>query len=689
MTAGSSELTLFAEGNSLKTVLSQVSLPCKSSAWLPPAMLLLALSSVFLFDGGRSHFYGEHSHNLLSAERLAIAKNLSIKHHFLMFIAQTLDSDGNTVYIPYNRFPIGGHALIKLAILPFGGDLSAQIYVARALMLLFFAAAAILAYLSLCYLISSRWIALTAILLAFSSSYVLYYNDAIVPDISMSLFAVLLVFHGMVIFEQEGHFRQILLKACAALLLGWHVYALLLPFIAFGLIRELITTRSSGSNPSSALRQLNHSARSLMRSRYLTLGIVALLFGISMLTINFTNEYFALNRETPLTETPSFTSMVRRIGVGPSFFKRMHADYLSWPAFTERQFYRIGMMSLPYAFSPRFLEQQLDAPPRLLVILGMAVSGASLIGLLLVRRYKILLVSLALSGFCWALPMRYNVAYPWHSHEAVFYIGVALTLFSLGLLCLRRLSGDRLIAALSVAALLLFVFSTLRMSQLNDIDQSDELHQALTADFESIRNMTDGKVIQVNAMPRFLKRIRHLNDYYLSGRTILSGNEIVPSARTPDLVVTSVRAEGLASLTPQNRMIFLYEWDGYHRYINEIIEQAGEPLIRSDFDVHLINNTLIYVKDACREVDISAWFFLALYPVDQNDLPDASAQYGFDNLDFPFHDQAVRRNEQCVAITSLPHYDIDRIYTGQYIQRADGSFEHLWESDVSLTEIAR
>ena len=656
-------------------------------AWLPPALLLFALSSVFLFSGDRSHFYREHSHNILSAERLAIAENLSIKHHFLMFTAQTLDSDGNTVYIPYNRFPIGGHALIKLAILPFGGDLSAQVYVARTLMLLFFAAAAVLAYLSLCHLISSRWIALTATLLAFSSPYFLYYNDAIVPDISMSMFAVLLVFHGMAIFEQEGRFLQLLLKACAALLLGWHVYALLLPFIAFGLIRELINARSSGSIPSSALRQLKHAARALMRSRYLTLGIVALLFGISMLTINFTNEYFALNRETPLTKTPSFTSMVNRIGIGQSYFKRRHADYLSWPAFPERQFYRIGMMSLPYAFSSPFVEQRIDAPPRLFVILGIAALGASLIGLLFVRRYKILLASLALSGFCWALPMRYNVAYPWHSHEAVFYIGVALTLFTLGLLCLRRLSGKRFVAALSIVALLLFVFSTLRMAQLNNPNQTDELHQAVIADFESIRNMTDGKVIQVNAMPRFLKRVRNLIAYYLSGRIIISGDETVPSERTPDLVVTSERAAGLASLTPQNRMAFLYEWNAYQRYINETIEQAGEPLIRSDFDVYLNDNTLIYVKDACREGDISEWFFLALYPSDQNDLPDERRQHGFDNLDFRFQDQAVRRNERCIAITSMPDYDIARIYTGQSIQLADGSYEHLWEGDVRLTEV--
>ena len=661
----------------------------QSRAWLPPAMLLLALASVFLFGGDRSHFYREHSHNLLSAERLAISENLSIEHHFLMFTAQTLDAAGNTVYIPYNRFPIGGYALIKLAILPFGDDLSAKIYAARMLMLLFFAAAAVLAYLSLRRIASNPWIALAATLTAFSSAYCLYYNDAVVPDISMSLFAVMLVFHGMVIFEQEDRFLQLLLKACAALLLGWHVYALLLPFIAFGLARELIEPQLGVSAHHGALRRIKRTALSLLRSRYLTLGVAALLFGISILTFNFTNEYFALNRETPLTKIPSFTSMVNRIGGGSSYFKERDADYLTWPAFPERQFYRISTISLPYAFSSSFVEQRIDAPPRLFVGLGIAVSGASLIGLLFVRRHKILLASLALSGFCWALPMRYNVAYPWHSHEAVFYIGVALTLYSLGLLCLRRLSGERFVAALAIAAMLVFVFSALRMSQLNNANQTTELHQAVIADFESIRNMTDGNVIQFNAMPRFLKRVRNLIAYYLVGRTIMSGDETVSSARAPEFVITSERASGLASLTPQNRMIFLYEWGAYHRRIDETIKQAGEPLIRSRFDVYLNGNALIYVKDACRRDDVSDWFFLALYPSNQSDLPAERRRHGFDNLDFRFQDQAVRRDDRCIAITQLPDYDIVRIYTGQSIQLADGSFEHLWEGDVSLTEIAR
>ena len=656
----------------------------RNRAWLPPALLLLALSSVFLFaTNHRGYFNRGGTHSEMSAKNLAIADNLSPEHHFLMFTSQTLDADGRHTYEVYNRFPIGSYALIKLAILPFGDDLSTKIYAARILTMLCFAAAAVLAYLSLRRIAASRWIALTAAPLAFSSAYCLYYIDAISGESVIDLFAVMLVFHGMVIFEQEGRFRQLIIKACAALLLGWHVYALLLPFSAFGLMREIIKARPHISTPSSALYQLQHAARALTRNRYSTLGVVALLFGISMLTFNFTNEYWALNRETPLTELPSFKAMIKRIGVGPP----RHTEYLSWPAFPERQFYRIGIMSLPYKFSPAFVEQYMDAPPQLFVRLGIAVFGASLIGLLFIRRHKILLACLAMSGFCWALPMRYNVAYPWHSHEAIFYIGVTLTLFSLVLLYLRRLSGERFVTALSVAALLIFVLSALRMSQLNNLYRPDKFNKAAIADFQSIRDMTDGKSIQVNSKIR--GHGRRMIDYYLTGRTITYTYRAGLSAARPlDFVATDMRAGGIASLTPQNQMLFLYEWDAYHRYINESIEQAGEPLIRSPFDVYIVDNAMIYVKDACRENEINEKFFLALYPSDKNDLPGYRRQHGFENLDFHFEEQAVWLGKRCIAVASIPEYDITRIYTGQYIKRADGSFEHLWEGEFRPTGTA-
>ena len=665
----------------------------QSRAWLPPALLLLALSSVFILGGDRGHYYQEEEH-----KKLAIAENLSIDRHFLLFIDQTLDAAGNPTYEqPYDRFPaggyslygrfqIGGYALIKLAILPFGNDLSAKIYAARMLMLLCFAAAAVLAYLSLRRITSNRWIALTATLLAFSSPYLLYHNDVVNTEITIDLFAVMLVFHGIVIFEQEWRFPQLLLKTCAALLLGWHVYALLLPFIAFGLIRELIKARSGVSPASGALWRLRHLALSLIRSRHMALGVVALLFGISVLAFNFTNEYFALNRELPLTELPSFKSMISRTGINPNDAEDI-ARYLSWPAFPERQFYRIGMMALPYAFSLPYVELR-EPPPRLFVGLGIALSGASLLGLLFVRRCKIPIASLALSGFCWALPMRHNAAFPWHQFEAIFYIGVTLTLFSLILLYLLKMSSERVVAALSIAALLIFVVSALRMAHLNNANPMAELRESTIEDFEIIRNMADrGKVIQTYAMPRLYKGIT-IFAYYLSGRFGISANETAPPARPPDFVITSVRLNGLDSLTPQNQMIFLYEWDDYHNYIDEIIESA-EPPIRSGFDVHLIGNGLMYAKDHCSANDISEKFFLALFPADKRDLPDSHRQHGFHNLDFYFEQHAIRGGDRCIAITPLPDYDIARIQTGQFIPMSDGSYQHLWEGEIQSTETTR
>ena len=216
------------------------------------------------------------------------------------------------------------------------------------LMLLFFAAAAVLAYQALSRLTPDRWIALTATLLAFSSPYCLYYSDMINPETVMDLFGVMLTFHGMVVFVQEDRFRQLLGKACAALLLGWHVFALLLTFIILGMATELARAFSRlnrvNVEPVAALRP-----PFALAGRYLTLGVVPLLFGSSLLALNFTNEYFALNGNQSWTDLPSFQSMLDRTGQNPDY-NALHADVLAWPFFLERLFSHIGSgISVPFS----------------------------------------------------------------------------------------------------------------------------------------------------------------------------------------------------------------------------------------------------------------------------------------------------------------------------------------------------
>ena len=104
---------------------------------------------------------------------------------------------------------------------------------------------------------------------------------------------------------------------------------------------------------------------------------------------------------------------------------------------------------------------------------------------------------------------------------------------------------------------------------------------------------------------------------------------------------------------------------------------ASQPIVRSNFDLHLNDNSLHYVRDTCRPDDIQARFFLHILPHDTNDLPQHRQQYGFDNLDFAFYEHGVRFDGKCLASVPLPDYPIARINTGQWI-RGEGK---LWEGE--------
>ena len=526
-----------------------------ASPWLPLALLLLALSTTFLLGHDRGHFYRPGAHDWNSSRGLAIAENLSFKHNLLLFDFQTVDAEGAPFYMPYGRYPLGGFALIKLAILPFGQDLSAKIYAGRILMLLLFAAMAILAYHALSRLTSNRWIGLTATLLAFSSHYSLYYSDKISAGVTIGVVGVMLTFHGMVFFVLEGHFRPLLIKTGAALLLGWHVFALLLLFIVFGLAHEIIRTWAIAST-----RSLLGTLKCLIRSRYMRLGVFALLFGTVGVSFNLANEYLALDKR-PLRQIPSLKSLLERTGVDDKY-DDVYDDQLAWMPFLREQFRRISVMSLPSSlpgYVVNVLGKRQSAPIEELqgVVIGIFAVSACLVGLAF-SPHKSLLAPLALFNFCWALPLRRSVFL--HSHEALFYIGIPLVLFSLVLLYLRKLAkDDRLIACFAAAALGVFVLSNFRISLVGHDAQAAQFQETMIDDFEVIREITSGKVVFVplstaDEMVRFAGA-RFAVEYYLAGSVLLY-NEHPGHA---DFVLSRERKEGPTLLTPDNRLMFLYD----------------------------------------------------------------------------------------------------------------------------------
>ncbi len=656
------------------------------SGRFPLLLLLLALSTLFLCNVDKGYLYRPGLHDLNTIRNLAMAENLSPDHRFRLLRGWYMGPDSAPAYDMYSRFPMGGYVLIKLAILPFGNDLSASILAARILMLLLFSAAAVLAFHSLVRITSRGWVALAATLAAFSSYYMLFYGDAVCEEGSVDLFAVMLVFHGMVVFVQEGRFRQLLAKTLVALLLGWHVYAFLLPFILLGLGSKAVRAWKDGT-----AAWLRSAGAAVLRSRYTALGLAALLFGAAVLGFNFANEYTAFGGETAVTELPSFRSMLRQTGLD-----RDSASVGWWLHFLRGQFYRVRVASVPLALtdwgaglrgwfpSVPYSGSGLSGPELslhlLLLLLSVAASAVvvRLARRLLPRRRRMPLAVLGLSGFFWALPMRYNVAPLGHDHEALYYVGVPLVLYSLLLLYVHQRWGHGPVVGLAVAALLAFVVSAFQMYQRWIPDaRAAEVQRTAMSELGAIRETTRGKVVLVldsvePGRSTHVTRPRYAWNYYLAGSILTYARAVEAGARAADFIVTPDRVESGALLTPGNERVFLYGSAGIddlvesYRAVYRQVVSSGAPVARSHFDVYLGDDALTFVREPCVREDVRYWIVMSAVPEDLKDLPGwRRLQVGSDHLVFKSSRFPMLFEEKCMAVLPLPDYPVSRIRAAQ------------------------
>ena len=664
-------------------------------AALPLVLLLLALSALFLFGGERELFYRGGLHDWNSSRALLFAENLSFQDNLLVFFYRSRDADGSVSYPePYNRFPLGGYALIKLATLPFGDtDFRAQIYAARILMLLLFSAAAVLAYHSLSRITGSRWDALTATLLAFSSYYLLYYSDKIYNEITIDLFGVMMVFHGMVIYVQERRFRQLLVKSGLALLLGWHAYAILMAFVVLGLAADLLKARHIISTHPFMLCNLKQAVATLRRSRYLLLGLATLLFGVAILASNFGREYFALSGEVPFRELPSVISAAKRLSLisTPDYYPTV--ELLKPERLVLDQFYRIAVITLPYAINPYEIKgyyprYNCDDYPAIAV--GILALGFGLAGLVGIRRRParaLLLGTLFAAGLCWAVVVRGNIV--GHDHESVFHIGIPLAGFTLALLGLRRWSGGRLAPYFAVVALVAFVISVSEMAGVGESRKELAVEAGHMDDYAAIRELADdGRAIYIphhyraSGTPEVSGRVGApwAQQYFLSGKTLVytdqSGTD-PPPPQAGDYLLLTARADNPALLTPDNRYVFLYDWALYDQWQRTAYQDAA-PIVADAWRVYLGAGNLTYQSPECAHRE--ARFLLHFIPRHAADLPLYRREHGFDNRDFDFELASVKLTDgTCVIERPLPDYDIVAIRTGQYTDAG-----RIWEGEYRL-----
>ncbi len=110
---------------------------------------------------------------------------------------------------------------------------------------------------------------------------------------------------------------------------------------------------------------------------------------------------------------------------------------------------------------------------------------------------------------------------------------------------------------------------------------------------------------------------------------------------------------------------------------------GSTPITRSDWDVYLVEDSLIYAKDQCSLEDAEPTFFVHLDPVDVSDLPSHRKQYGFGGFNFDFRNHLLD-GEVCVVRRELPDYAIAAIRTGQFT----GEGKTIWESSFYVVDPA-
>ena len=529
-------------------------------------MLVLAaiLSYLFVFGEERDHFYWMHDWS--SSLNMSVAANLSPDHNFLGFEHRFIGASGNPGYVHYNRFPIGAAVLTKLAIAPFEGDLSAQIFAAKTLSVLLFCGAALLAYLALGRLFRDRWGSAAAVLLAFSSCYALAFAD-LVGEGMVSLFGVMLAFHGLAVFAQEGRFRQLLGKTCAALLLGWHVAGLVLAFVALSAGAAVIG-RAAGCRPAFG--------------RIALYGGVSFVFAVFVMSVNFFNEYRMNDRKGAFTDLPSVESALSRAGISERYGVRNVETMMN---VGKRTMEFAGKSAIPFAFfnlradAARGPKQKTPFDPH---AMGLVVLATVCAGLFFVGR-RIVAASFVLSGVAYAAMAPFNLN---HDHEGVHYIPVSLFFYFLIVRLVRRALDPRFASALCiVSAAAIFGASNVKMGKLTEavprvgggtqVDahrqfgsgrEAAAYRETMLRDFDAIRSIAprDAK-IYVTTGRELKERIAfgayaalyvYLSSYVVNHRDTRFHEGV---DYRPDFVLSRKRIDSPFLLTPGNGAVFLYD----------------------------------------------------------------------------------------------------------------------------------
>lgn len=118
----------------------------------------------------------------------------------------------------------------------------------------------------------------------------------------------------------------------------------------------------------------------------------------------------------------------------------------------------------------------------------------------------------------------------------------------------------------------------------------------------------------------------------------------------------------------------------YYRTKYETISSAGNPLIRSEYDVYADGGALVYLKERCESEHTRGRFLLSVFPVRLSDIPEDRREAGHVGMNFDFSDYGARFDGKCAILRGLPSYPVKAVEIGRFVP----GVREIWREWVEI-----
>jgi hypothetical protein len=459
-------------------------------------------------------------HGWVSSQGLAIISTATFENHFVGYAVAYKDDQNKMHYDYFDRYPVFFSALFN-QILSLYGKLSDKVHIAKQGMNLIFLCTLIVAFLLVDKLTGNKLLALTAVLLAFSNPFLLFYKDMVHFD-QPALFGCLLLTYAITLYKIDGLKIPLYISTFVAIGLG-RGYASYPILILWLVLEAFVILKSDGLD-------LSTKVKSIIRHPAFLLLVIGIIWGASLLSYNVVVE--ANKSDIPIKQTSILLSARKRLSLNPEF-NQENEDIINWRDFSAVQVNRIIQWSFPVNKADFGFWGNLFVLGLMFAVTGIFVRKQTV-------EKRIIYLILVFSGFAWLFPLRNLAAF--HDYTAMYYIGLPLVFYSSIFTLLNP--SRKIMYCLAVLSVVVYVAAIVQVKDLHEARVGNA--SQYTYDFEHILEKIDGQgkniylreeIPYAPYAPLFYLSEDYLSPIGLADYVISRDKKFLPNNLTPDNTV--------------------------------------------------------------------------------------------------------------------------------------------------------